>query len=101
MTAQTRSVPGPSFPNHHSPENHRSTRANLPVCRSGGAQLAPEFRPRSLNHRCYAVRSKQPFRFILLTATVRRSLRFRQPRLGSPRLSYASCSFALSKVARS
>jgi hypothetical protein len=34
MTAQIRSVPRPSFPNHHSPDNQRSTFANLPVCRS-------------------------------------------------------------------
>src|ERR1700722_1663625 len=27
-------APGPSFPNHHSPENHRSTRANLSLYRS-------------------------------------------------------------------
>jgi hypothetical protein len=55
--AQTRSVPGPSFPNHHSPENQRSTRASLPVCRPGGAQPAPEFWPRCSDHQYYAVRS--------------------------------------------
>src|SRR5450755_531875 len=33
MTAQTNSVPRRSFPNHHSPENQRSTPGNLPVCR--------------------------------------------------------------------
>lgn len=69
MTSQTHSAPRPSFPNHHSRENQRSTRANLPACRSGSAQLAPEFRTRCLNHRYYAVRLRQPFQSILPTAT--------------------------------
>jgi hypothetical protein len=71
------------------------------ICRPGGAQLAPEFRPQCFGLPVLCSSSETAIQSILLTATVRRSLRFRQPRLGSPRLSYASCWFALSKVARS
>jgi hypothetical protein len=72
MTSHTHSAQRPSSPNRRFPENQRWTRANLPVCRSGSAQRAPEFRARCLDHRYYAVRVRQPFLFILLTASVGR-----------------------------
>jgi hypothetical protein len=51
----------PSFPNHHSPENQRSTPANLRVFRAKRARRAPGLQARCLDHRYYAVRVRQPF----------------------------------------
>jgi hypothetical protein len=87
-TAQTRSVPRSSFPNCRLRENRRSTPANLPACRSERVPPAPELQRRRQDRLCYAVRERQPFEFILLTATVRHALTLRQPWLDSPRPSW-------------
>lgn len=77
-TAQTRSVPRPSFPNFRLRENQRLIPASLQVCHSERVQRAPELLARPRDHLCYAVQPKQPL-FILPTHFPSRSARSPAP----------------------
>jgi hypothetical protein len=74
-TAQTRSVPRPSFPNCRLRENQRLIPASLQLCHSERVQRAPELLARPQDHLCYAVQPTQPFLSILQAHFPSRSAR--------------------------
>jgi hypothetical protein len=67
-TAQTRSVPRPSFPNCRLRGSQRLIPASLQLCHSERVRQAPEFLARPQDHLCYAVQRKRPLSILLHTS---------------------------------